>query len=99
MRDPMQEAERLLEILSRSRRPLPAAQLAVKVGLPMPLLLEHLDALLGRGQVVALRSASRVGYGLRQASDAATASTATDSDRSTSRVEPAGLDNTRKRLF
>lgn len=101
VQDPMKVAEDLLELLSRNSRPLPAAQLAANLGLPMPLLLKHLSQLLGSGEVVALRTASRVGYGLRLASDAppASAPTSTESGRRVARTEPAGLDNTRKRLF
>lgn len=99
--DPIAPTAALLELLSRSGRPLPAALLAAKLELPVPLLLELLTELLGSDQVVALRTASRVGYGLRQASDTSPASGATGAEpgRRASRTEPAGLDNTRKRLF
>ncbi len=94
-------AATLLELLSTSGRPLPAAQVAAELEMSVPALLELLTDLRVGGKVVVLRSASRVGYGVRPASNYAPALAIPEDEprRDTSRSEPAGLDNTRKRLF
>ena len=101
VRDKTQEVALLLELLRQSGRPLPAAQLAATLKLATPLVFEHLNELSSSGKVVALRSTSRVVYGLRMASNAAPARPSNDADshRRANQLESAGLDNTRKRLF
>lgn len=99
--DQAEVAEIVLKILGRARRPLPAAQLAAKLHLPMPRLLGLLKGLINSGVVVALHSASRVGYALRFNGEQASDATGTEAEQGSSatRSNSASLDNTRKRLF
>lgn len=99
---PLSESNTLLRLISRSSSPQPAAKLATKLGLSMPRLLKQLHRHLRSGEVVSLRSGSRVVYALHpngQPSGDQTTETTAPTKRAENRFEPAGLDNTRKRLF